>query len=41
MSDGQSSVYLMPWQVSEPWEFNAADEQTLRWMLARRRSAAS
>ena len=29
MSDGQSSVYLMP------WEFDAADERDLRVMLAR------
>ena len=35
VSDGQSSVYLMP------WEFDAADERTLRWMLARPRSAFS
>ena len=35
VSDGQSKVYLMP------WEFDAADEQTLRLMLARQRSAAS
>ena len=35
VSDGQSSVYLMP------WEFDAADEGTLRLMLARRRFVAS
>ena len=35
VSDGQSRVYLMP------WEFDAADEQTLRWLLARPRSTAS
>jgi hypothetical protein len=35
VSDGQSRVYLMP------SEFDAADEQTLRCMLARSRSAAS
>ena len=34
VSDGQSRVYLMP------WEFDAADEQTLRWMLARPQWAA-
>ena len=35
VSDGQSKVYLMP------WEFDAADEQKLRWLLARSRPAAS
>ena len=35
VSDGQSKVYLMP------WEFEAADEQSLRWMLGRPRPAAS
>jgi hypothetical protein len=35
VSDGQSSVYLMP------WEFDAADEQDLRLMLAHPQSAAS
>lgn len=35
VSDGQSRVYLMP------WEFEAADERMLRWMLARPRAAAS
>ena len=35
VSDGQANVYLMP------WEFDAVDEQTLRWMLARPRSTAS
>ena len=28
VSDGQSRVYLTP------WEFEAADERALRWMLA-------
>jgi hypothetical protein len=35
VSDGQSKVYLMP------WEFDVADEQKLRWLLARPRAAAS
>jgi hypothetical protein len=33
VSDGQSRLYLMP------WEFDAVDERTLRWMLAHRRLA--
>jgi hypothetical protein len=35
VSDGQSSVYPMP------WEFDATDERTLRVMLARPRFTAS
>ena len=35
VSDGRSRVYLLP------SEFEAADEQTLRWMLAHRRLAAT
>jgi len=35
VSDGRSRVYLLP------WEFDAIDEQMLRWMLARPHSAAS
>jgi ribosomal protein L9 len=35
VTDGHSKLYLMP------WEFDAADERTLRWMLAHRRSAAA
>jgi hypothetical protein len=33
VSDGQSRLYLMP------WEFDAADERTLHAMLAHRRLA--
>jgi ribosomal protein L9 len=35
VSDGQSKVYLMP------WEFDVADKQKLRWLLARPQAAAS
>jgi hypothetical protein len=35
VSDGQSRVYLMP------WEFEATDERELRSMLARPSAAAS
>lgn len=35
VSDGASSLYLLP------WEFEAADEQLLRWMLARPRPASA
>jgi ribosomal protein L9 len=34
VSDGQASLYLLP------WEFDAADEQRLRWLLAQRAHAA-
>jgi hypothetical protein len=34
VSDGHSKVYLMP------WEFEAADERALRWMLSRPRAAS-
>lgn len=35
VSDGESRVYLMP------WEFEATDERELRWMPARPRPAVS
>ena len=34
VSDGKSKLYLMP------WEFDAADERTLRGMLAHQRLAS-
>jgi len=34
VSDGTSTVYLMP------WEFEAADDRELRWLLARQERPA-
>jgi hypothetical protein len=35
VTDGRASLYLFP------WEFDGADEATLRWLLAQKQRSAS